>query len=186
MDTPRQRAVDPVGLGSWFVADEHRAVAAVIEFPQVWCVDLHVGYAAECPQVLDQRCVPVPELVGGAPSDGLAGRPVQQIYRRRHRLPPDHTRERLGLHHIPGHAHHGLVVALDDAVLLGCVRRRELHANVELGTVVDEVGGVEFPATVGVQHQQLLAALAFRRGLNVLDGGDGGVFGRQQGNPHET
>ena len=130
--------------------------------------------------------MPVLELVGGAPADCLAGGSVQEVDRRRHRLPPEHTRERLGLHHASGRAHHGLVAALDDAVLLRRVRRRELPVNAELGLVVDEVGGGELSATVSAEHQQLLATLAFRHSLDVLDGGGHGVFGWQQGEPLEA
>jgi len=127
--------------------------------------------------------VPVPELVGGAPADRLAGGSVQEVDRRRHRLPPEHTRKRLGLHHASGRAHHGLVAALDDAVLLRHVRRRELPANAELGAVVDKVGGGELSATVSAEHQQLLAALAFRRSLDVLDGGGHGALGSTKNPP---
>jgi len=138
-----------------------------------------VGDAPERPQVLDGRRVPVPELVGSASTNRLAGGPVQQINRRRHYLSPEHSRERLGLHHAPGCAHHSLVVALDDTVLLRRVWCRELLANSELGEVVDEVSRGELSSTISAQHEQLLATLAFCRGLNVLDGGGRGVLGRQ-------
>jgi hypothetical protein len=74
-----------------------------------------------------------------------------------------------------------LISVLDDSILLGRIRSRELALHSQRGAVLLEVAGQEFSPPIGMEGEQWLAGLALRCGLDALDGSGRSVLAGQQG-----
>jgi hypothetical protein len=133
--TPCRRVEDAVGLGALRVADEDPWRALVVELADVVEL-LDEGQAAEDAKVAHRRLAPVPGLVWCLAIEGLGGGAIEQV----------------------GGSHHRLVVALDDAVLLRSVWRREVAVDPLIGAVRRELGRRELAAVALLEEARMAAA----------------------------
>ena len=186
VDAPSAGVVDPVGRGTRLVSHEDHAPAPVVELALVRRGHFDVSDAPERAQVMNGRRRAIQVLVRRASTQPLRRGTVEDVDRSGDGLPPEHARQLLGLQHTAGHAHNHLIAALDNAVLLRGMGRREFTPDPQLGAVLVEVRRSEFAAPVRAKSTELLARLAFGRGLHALDGGGRGIFGWQQADPHVT
>ena len=117
MDALCCRVEDAVGLDALRVADEDPWRAPVVELADVVEL-LGEGETAKGAEVAHHRLTPVPGLVRRFAVKGLGGRAVEEMDDSHYRLPPVDCRHPSLLEEGAGGGHHGLVAALNDAVLL--------------------------------------------------------------------
>jgi hypothetical protein len=91
----------------------------------------------------------MPGLVRRLVVKGLGGRAVEEMDDSHHRLSLVDCRHPSLLEEGAGGGHHGLVAALNDAILLRGVRRREVALDTLVGAVRREFSRRELAAVVG-------------------------------------
>jgi hypothetical protein len=113
-DIPRRahmlshRVKDVVRLDAFSVADEHTRCAPVAQLADVVQL-LDVRKAAECAEVPDCRCAPMPGFIWSPPLQALGWLPVEQVHRSHHRFSPEFCRHAPLLEQGGGGCHHSLV-----------------------------------------------------------------------------
>ncbi|WVZ64979.1 hypothetical protein U9M48_014417 [Paspalum notatum var. saurae] len=182
----RHRIIGPICLGPALIPDEDHLAAAILHLLQVRRRVLDIHDAPEGLQVMYRRLLPVPGLERGLAFHRLRRHSVQEVHGSVHRLPPKPSRQPLRLEQTARGANHHRVPALDDAVLLRGVRRRQLPVHAVRRAVFHELLGCELAAPIRPERQQLAAGLCLRARLELFDGSCCSILGRQQDQPHEV
>ena len=130
------QVVEAPRLVSWFIANEDRQSATIVELYGVRLHHLHIRHAHKCAQEGHIWTAPILGLVWRHAINGSGGRPVQQ---------KDYDGDGLTLEHCPAmlrlfnklrHRDDDLIPSLDESILLRGVRRRVLSLDIVLHTVL--------------------------------------------------
>jgi hypothetical protein len=143
-----RRVENAVGLDALCVADEDPRHAPVIELADMVEL-LGEGETAEDAEAAHHWLAPVPGLIRRLAVKGPGRRAVEEMDDSHHRLSLVDCRHPSLLEEGVGSGHHGLVAALNDAVLLQGVRRGQVVLDTLVGAVRRELNHHELTTVVG-------------------------------------